>query len=315
VRAALQQTAPGDRVLVAVSGGADSLALTAAAAFEGPRLGRAVGAVHVDHGLHPGSADQARRVVDQARGLGLDDVGVRVVDVVDHASGPEGAARAARYAALDAAAEEAGAAAVLLGHTRDDQAEQVLLGLARGSGARSLAGMPASRGRYRRPLLGLTHATLVDACRHQGLQPWPDPANDDPAYTRNRVRHRVLPVLEAELGPGIADALARSAELLRADADLLDSLAAEARQRCRDASPGPVGGLGTGDLAALPEALRARVIRAEMVAAGVSPSALTLGHVRSAEALVVSWRGQGPVSLPGGLVAVRRCDRLVVEAP
>ncbi|HVF19615.1 MAG TPA: tRNA lysidine(34) synthetase TilS [Mycobacteriales bacterium] len=318
VRSAVERTSPDALVLAAVSGGADSLALMAALAFEAPRRGRRVAVVHVDHGLQRGSAEQARQVVDQAHGLGVPDARVcRVyVDVARGGRGPEGSARAARYAALDAEAERSGAEQVHLGHTLDDQAEQVLLGLARGAGARSLAGMPPERGRYVRPLLGLTRELLVEACRQQGLAPWADPSNVDPAYTRNRVRHRVLPVLEAELGPGIAAALARTAELLRDDADLLDDLAADGWAACSAASPdGADEGLSVAALLALPPALRGRVLRTAALGAGAPASDLTLGHVRAVEALVLDWRGQGPIPLPGGLVAVRRCDRLVVEAP
>ncbi|WP_281274925.1 ATP-binding protein, partial [Cellulomonas biazotea] len=176
----------------------------------------------------PGSAEVAARAAATCRDLGLDPVLVERVDVVGP-GGPEAAARTARYAALAHAADTVGAAAVLLGHTLDDQAETVLLGLARGSGARSLAGMPASRGLLRRPLLGLRRADTLGACAAEGLDPWHDPTNvgahDDAAPLRSRVRDRVLPVLERELGPGVAPALARTADQLREDADALDTLA------------------------------------------------------------------------------------------
>ncbi|MFC7880099.1 tRNA lysidine(34) synthetase TilS, partial [Isoptericola sp. NPDC057391] len=179
---------PGGLVLVACSGGADSLALAAAAALEAPRVGRSVrsagfavrvGAVVVDHGMQPGSAAVAATAAARCRDLGLDPVlvrGVRV-DAGPGSTGPEGAARTARYAALDAVAEETGAVAVLLGHTLDDQAESVLLGLARGSGARSLAGMPRRRGRYRRPFLGLRRAQTEAVCAAVGADFWTDPTN------------------------------------------------------------------------------------------------------------------------------------------
>ena len=141
--------------------------------------------------------------------------------------GPEAAARTARYAALQS--EAAGRQATIwLGHTLDDQAESVLLGLARGSGPRSLAGMAARTGRLVRPLLGLRRSVTEQACAELDLDPWRDPHNDDPRFARVRVRRTVLPTLEAELGPGVAEALARTAALVRDDADLLDGLAAEA---------------------------------------------------------------------------------------
>src|SRR5215468_924069 len=215
-------------VLAACSGGADSLAMAAALAFEAPRLGMRAGAVTVDHGLQPGSGEQAARVAATLRGLGLEPVHSLRAVVADRGEagypGPEAAARRARYTAIEAAAVECGATAVLLGHTMDDQAETVLLGLARGSGARSLAGMQAASGRYLRPLLGLRRAQTIAACAAQGLEPWEDPHNADPAYARTRVRQQILPMMEELLGPGVAEALARTADSLRADADALDAL-------------------------------------------------------------------------------------------
>jgi tRNA(Ile)-lysidine synthase len=214
-------------ILVGVSGGADSLALAAATGFEAPRAGILAGAVVVDHGLQAGSADVAERVAAQARSFGLEPVLVMRVDVGQAASagGPEAAARAARYGAFEAAMAETGASRVLLAHTLDDQAETVLLGLARGSGPTSLQGMAAQTGAYLRPLLGIRRAGTRQFCIDSGLEAWEDPHNDDPAYARVRVRHEVLPVLERELGPGVAEALARTAEHLREDADALDALA------------------------------------------------------------------------------------------
>jgi tRNA(Ile)-lysidine synthase len=224
--------------------------------------------------------------------------------------GPEASARTARYAALADAAHRTGAAAVLLAHSRDDQAESVLLGLARGSGPRSLAGMPECRGAYRRPLLGVGRATLRAACAALGLQPWDDPQNADPAYARARVRHQALPALEAALGPGVAEALARSARQFRADAELLDDLAAvQAGQvRCDD------GSWEADRLAALPEALRTRVLRQAAIAAGCPPGALTAGHVEALESLVTSWRGQRWTDLPGGVRGMRQHGKLLFTA-
>src|SRR5450432_921925 len=185
-------------VLSACSGGADSLALAAAVAFEAPKLGLRAGGVTVDHGLQPGSATQAARVVTILTGLGLDPVRGVTAEVAARGlagryPGPEAAARAARYRALDAVADECGAAVILLGHTMDDQAETVLLGLARGSGARSLAGMAPVAGRYLRPLLGLRREQTRAACAAAGLEPWEDPHNASPAFTRVRVREQILP--------------------------------------------------------------------------------------------------------------------------
>jgi tRNA(Ile)-lysidine synthase len=288
----------GPLLLVALSGGPDSLALAAAAAFEAPRAGWRAGAIVVDHGLQAGSREQADAAASVARDLGLEPALVRRVDAATTpgGSGPEGAARAARYAALDAAADEAGAELVLLGHTLDDQAETVLLGLARGSGAASLAGMAARTGRYARPLLGLRRATTRQACADAGLVAWSDPHNADHAYARVRVRERVLPVLEAELGPGVAEALARTAEQLREDeqafAEQIDEFIEEI---CEPAEAGIA--VSAAVLAANPAALRQRIIR--HVVASEFGVALTRRQTLEVARLVTDWHGQGPIDLPG----------------
>lgn len=302
VRREVADLPAGRLVVVGCSGGADSLALAAATAFTAPRAGLVARAVVVDHGLQPGSAEVAARAAATCRSLGLAADVVRV-RVSPDGEGTEAAARAARLAALE---EQAAGGVVLLGHTRDDQAEQVLLGLARGAGTRSLAGMPRRRGPFRRPLLGLPRATTERACRVLGLHWWADPANADPAYTRSRVRHRVLPVLEAELGPGVAEALARSAEALRADADALDDLAARAAADVRTDD----GDLDAASLAALPAAVRTRVLRTWLLDLGAPAGSLTREHVLAVDALVTGWHGQGPLHLPGRVVVRRVCGRL-----
>ena len=304
--------AAGDLVLAACSGGADSLALAAALAFEAPGLGLAAGGVTVDHGLQDGSADQARQVTKTLAGLGLEPVQCMTVSTARQgAGGPEAAARAARYAALDRAANAAGAAAILLGHTLDDQAETVLLGLARGSGARSLAGMPERQGRCLRPLLGLRRAQTRAACTAQDLEPWDDPQNADPGFARTRVRHRLLPALEEELGPGVAEALARTARQLRADADFLDLLAKSDFER--SVSP-DTGELSVDLVAGLPAAIRSRVLRNAAIAAGCPAGALTADHVAGLDALATGWRGQRWIDLPGGIRGRRRYGKLLLRA-
>jgi tRNA(Ile)-lysidine synthase len=224
--------------------------------------------------------------------------------------GPEAAARAARYAALADAAHRTGAVAILLAHSRDDQAESVLLGLARGSGTRSLAGMPPRRGPYRRPLLGVGRATLRAACEALGLRPWDDPQNADPSFTRVRVRHRALPALEEALGPGVTEALARSARQLQADAEVLQDLAAKQAERVRDRD----GGWRADLLAGLPAAIRTRVLRQAAIGAGCPPGALTAGHIDALDALVTSWHGQRWTDLPGGVRGQRQHGRLLFTA-
>ena len=295
VRRCLADLPAGALVLAAVSGGPDSLALAAALAAVRP----ASGALVVDHALQDGSAALAARAAEQCRGLGLSAevlTAAPLAAVADGAAagGPEAAARAARYHLLEQAASRLGATAVLLGHTLDDQAETVLLGLARGAGARALAGMAPVRGRWRRPLLALDRASTRQACAEAGLDPWHDPHNEDPAHARARVRATALPALEAALGPGVAAALARTARHLREDADALDALAPSTAD--------------VAVLAALPAALRARSLKSWAEAA--CGHALTAVHVDALRALVEDWSGQGPVALPGGVRAARAGGRL-----
>ena len=298
------QLRPDDLVLAAVSGGADSLALAAALSWVGPKLQLRAGAVTVDHGLQPGSAERADGVGRQCTDLGLAPVKVVGTEVTARGEGPEAAARTARYDALREVAAREKACALVTGHTLDDQAETVLLGLARGSGGRSLCGMSPSSDMsgalVLRPFLQVRRSTTRAACVALGLEPWDDPHNTDPSYSRVRVRHQVLPAMEQALGPGVTEALARTADLLRRDADTLDALA--------DAAA--VEGLAVVDLVDLPDALRTRVLRRAAIAAGAAAGALSQAHVQAVDQLVVGWRGQRGVSLPGGLVAERRCDRL-----
>ncbi|GAA3756276.1 tRNA lysidine(34) synthetase TilS [Salinactinospora qingdaonensis] len=307
VRRALTQppvVRAGALVLVACSGGPDSLALAGATAFVAPRLGLRAGGVTVDHALQEGSDRQAAQTAATLRALGLEPVETVAVRVTA-GGGPEGAARKARYAALERVAAQHGAAAVLLGHTLDDQAETVLLRLARGSGARSLAGMAPRSGHYLRPLLGLDRSTVHAAAAAMELQPWHDPHNTDPVYARSRVRDEALPTLECTLGPGIAAALARTARLLHDDADALDAWADRAEQEAAVS-----GGLSTAVLAELPRAVRTRVLRRAALGAGCPAGALRASHVDELERLVTAWRGQTHVDLPGGLRG-RRSGELI----
>ena len=318
---ASMNSATGQLVLVALSGGADSLALAAATAFEAPRAGLRAGAIIVDHGIQAGSADVAAHAADEARSLGLDPVLVRKVSV-GSAGGPEAAARDARYAALEETARETGAQVVLLGHTLDDQAETVLLGLARGSGAASLSGMapsaPSSPSRasgtervgaisYVRPLLDIRRATTAQFCVDSSLEPWVDPQNSDPAFARVRVRETVLPMLERELGPGIAEALARTAASLREDGEALDHFADELAEELADLAESGIS-LPVRALASNPAALRQRLIRLAVE----SEFHVSLTRVQTLEVarLVTHWHGQKPLDLPG--VRVERRGGLLI---
>jgi tRNA(Ile)-lysidine synthase len=296
-------------VLAACSGGADSLALAAALAHEAPRHGLRAGGVTVDHGLQAGSAERAAGVAGTLAGLGLDPVELMTVSVGGQ-GGPEAAARDARYQALAEALGRTGAKAVFLAHSRDDQAESVLLGLARGSGTRSLAGMPASRGPYRRPLLQVGRAALRAACAALDLLPWDDPHNSDPAYARARVRHQAMPALEAALGPGVADALARSADQFRDDAEVLDDLAAAQAELVAD----DAGGWRADALAALPAAIRTRVLRRAAIAGGCPPGTLSARHIDALDCLLTSWHGQRWTDLPGGVRGTRHYGKLLFTA-
>lgn len=303
----------GTVVVVACSGGPDSLALTGALAWVASRRGLEPRAIVVDHGLQEGSAVVAENAGDICARLGVPADVVRVR--VGRSGGPEAAARAARYAALEAAAADLGAACVLLGHTREDQAETVLLRLARGSGARSLAAMRARSGLWRRPFLALqrsdVRAAAAELLAPLGAVAWDDPHNVDADYARVRVR-ALLDGLSSDLGPGVVRGLTRSADLLRDDADYLDGLAGAAYEACIDLSSGTPSA-DTDDLLALPAALRTRVLRLACLAAGSPADALTMEHVLRADALVTDWHGQGEVRLPGGVVVQRTCGRLCLR--
>jgi tRNA(Ile)-lysidine synthase len=281
-------------IAVAVSGGADSLALAAATAHVARRFDLRVRALVIDHGLQEGSAEVATKAAEVCTGMGLD---ARVLPVrVEGPGGPEAAARRARYAALRPAD-----GLVLLGHTRDDQAETVLLGLGRGSGPRSIAGMRPLDPPWGRPLLGVSRATTHQACEALGLKPWIDPHNSDPAFTRVRLRTEVLPIMEDVLQGGVAEALARTAAQLREDSEALDEVAEEFTGDARD----------VGALEGLPAALRRRVLRRWLLDEGVPE--LSDPQLRDVDALVGNWRGQGGVWLPGGFVARRAHGRLHVD--
>lgn len=290
VRSTLADLGPGCRVVIGVSGGADSLALAAVTAFVADRESYDVSGVIVDHQLQAGSAEVAARAAEQLAGLGLE---AEVVTVdVGTAGGPEASARRARYAALEASTADA----ALLAHTLDDQAETVLLGLGRGSGPRSIAGMSPVDGLWRRPFLGLRRVDTEQICRAHGLDWWVDPHNSDPAYRRSRVRAEVMPLLEDVLGGGVAAALARTADQVRADSAHLDDLAAAVP------TPAPAD---VAALQALPTPIRSRVLRRAALDAGVDGSALTAAHIAGLDRLVTSWHGQRRIELPGGVCARR----------
>lgn len=297
-------------VLVACSGGADSLALLAATVFEARKQRWHVVGATVDHGLQDGSSRRAASVVEQMAAMGAHETAAAKVTVDPGGRGIEAGAREARYVALEQLADHFGSGVVLLGHTLDDQAETVLLGLTRGSGGRSIAGMRPAFQPFRRPLLGVTREQTEAACRAEGIEFWSDPHNDDPRFTRARVRHRVLPVLEEELGPGVASALARTAEGLREDMEALDAIAADAYDRAWTGT-----GLDITVLETLETAIRRRVLRAAAIDAGSPPGELFRVHVLAADELVSEYRGQVRVELPGHVHVTRAADELRFAAP
>ncbi|MCW0214183.1 MAG: tRNA lysidine(34) synthetase TilS [Pseudonocardia sp.] len=296
MRAALGRTPLTGPPLVGCSGGADSLALLLAAHAERPDARAAV----VDHGLQRGSAERSAALAEDLRARGIE-AEVHAV-VVEGAGGTEAAARRARYAALSAARPSA-ASPVLLGHTLDDQAETVLLGLGRGSGPRSIAGMREWDPPWLRPLLAVRRADTRATCAAHGLTPWEDPHNTDPRFTRVRLRREALPLLEDVLAGGVAEALARTAAQLRDDERALTEWADRVRCAAERAD-----GLDVAELAAAPAAVRRRVLRSWLRDRGAGP--LTDAHLRAADDLVGAWRGQGGPRLPGGLDLVRRRGRL-----
>ena len=336
MRAALDAL-PGDSrrapLLVGCSGGADSLSLTvAAAAIRG--VG-GVRAVVVDHRLQDGSGERAAATVALLAERGISGR-VETVDVTG-AGGIEAAARRARRTALRAARPRPDSP-ILLGHTLDDQAETVLLGLGRGSGARSIAGMRTWDAPWLRPLLSLRRGVTRAACAELELPVWDDPHNVDPRFTRVRLRHEVLPLLEDVLSGGVADALARTAAQLREDADALDAVAVDLVAVARRpasahtvAGPHPPQDAGVDptprvrrdeggarpdelDLAALTDvapALRRRVLRLWLAAGGVT--GLTDAHLRAADVLAASGPDRAGVTVPGGLELVRAHGRLGIR--
>ncbi|WP_298040493.1 tRNA lysidine(34) synthetase TilS [uncultured Microbacterium sp.] len=316
VRTALADLPDGARVLVALSGGADSLALTAATVFEARSRGMKVLSLTVDHGLQDGSDVIAAEAAVRAERIGVDDALQTKVAVRDAAgSGLEAAARDARYAALRGIAGAEGAAAVLLGHTLDDQAETVLLGLARGSGAGSMQGMAPRREDedgtvWLRPMLGVRRTTTRAFCAASDLDVWHDPHNTESRFARVRVRESVLPVLEAELGPGIAEALARTAEQLREDNAAFDEMIHETIEDIVEHAEAGIS-VSVAALAANPAALRNRIIR--LVAHSEFGASLTRTQTIEVARLVTDWSGQGPIDLPG-CSAARVGGRIVLTA-
>jgi len=305
------------RIAIGVSGGADSMALALGTIAEARETGVEVIAVIIDHDLQEGSGEVAQTAREQLLSHGISRVIIKKVKV-DLTDGMEASARRARYGAFDEVIAEIDPDFFFLAHTLNDQAESVLLGLARGSGTKSLSGMPQVNEKFVRPLLEIDRSVTEQACLENAVDPWSDPHNRDRSYTRVRVRHEILPLMEELLGPGIIDALGRSATILRQDSQALDGYAHEFLSGLPGLSGAAEGALDSGeklelsvdDLAQLPVAVRVRVLRSAIARAGAPLGSLSAQHLAPVEALVTDWHGQGAISLPGGVKVERISGRL-----
>jgi len=291
-------------ILFGCSGGADSMALGLALFLEANQT--KVIPVVVDHGLQDGSAQIASQTISKLKKIGYTQVETAVAQV-KITDGLEASARRARYQIFNQFIDTHTPKYFLLAHTLNDQAETVLLGLARGSGARSLSGMAVENNIYVRPLLKISRQTTVAACHEGGIEIWSDPHNDDLRFARVRARKNALPILEENLGPGITEALVRSADLLRDDADALDSFALE-----YFAQTDPLN-LSVNELERLPRAIRTRVLRLAIYQAGAPAGSLSAEHINGAEALISDWHGQKELSLPGDVKLLRNSGRITLS--
>ena len=308
VRFWFQKLEANSKVCIGVSGGADSLALAIVAKLEAADLNLDLVAVIVDHGLQENSADVAATTKKKLEAIGYSDIFVGKANVLV-TDGIEASARRARYLVFQQALETYGAKVFLLGHTKNDQAEGVLLGLARGSGTKSLSGMAEISGPFIRPFLNVDRSTTQAACDESGIEYWNDPHNLNTEFTRVRVRESILPLIEKEIGPGIIDALSRSAKILREDATALDEWA---ERVFGEVNPSDIE---ISLLADLPIAVRSRVLRLAIYAAGAPSGSISATHLAPIEAFVSDWRGQGHTSLPGGVKVCRISGRLSLSKP
>jgi tRNA(Ile)-lysidine synthase len=298
---------PGQKLLIAVSGGADSLALAAACEFESKKLGLKIAAAVIDHSLQKNSDKVAAQTAKTLAALGFEEVVVKKVSV-GKAGGPEAAARTARYTALETIRQQTKSNFVVLGHTASDQAETVLLGLVRGSGSKSLSGMSEKTGVLLRPLLGIERATTEAFCKDSGIKYWSDPQNQDKKYLRVLIRKHVLPFLEKQLGGSVAKSLIRTADQLREDDLFLEKEAEKSFKKCSKVSSSSIS-FDAKALEKLPAAILNRVIKKALDAFGSESSR---SHVLAVSDLVLSWHGQKPLALPGVRV-VRKGNTITFE--
>ena len=300
-------TKPGQKLLIAVSGGADSLALAAACEFEAKKLGVKIAAAVIDHSLQNNSDKVAAQTAKTLAALGFEEVVVKKI-AVGKAGGPEAAARTARYTALESLRQKTKSHFVVLGHTASDQAETVLLGLVRGSGAKSLSGMSEKTGLLLRPLLGIERATTEAYCKDSGIKYWSDPQNKDEKFLRVMIRKHVLPFLEKQLGGSVAASLVRTSDQLREDNSYLESQADKSFKKYAKVSGSGIS-FDAKAIEKLPAAILNRVIKKALDGFG-SESSRT--HVLAVSDLVLSWHGQKPLALPGVRV-VRKGNTISFE--
>ncbi len=304
IRKSVKPWVSGETILFGCSGGTDSMALAAALLKESNNS--KIIPVVVDHGLQSNSAEIAAQTVAKLKELGYSEVATARANV-EVTDGLEASARRARYLIFKQFIDSYQPKYFMLAHTLNDQAESVLLGLARGSGARSLSGMATVNNIFVRPLLKNTRAQTAAACIEAGITVWDDPHNLDERFARVKVRRNLLPIFEENLGPGITEALARTADLLRDDADALDDFANQYFSQA-DAS-----NLDVAELERLPKAIRTRVLRLAIYKAGAPSGMLSADHIASAEALISDWHGQKEVSLPGNVKLSRISGRITLS--
>ena len=300
-------TKPGQKLLLAVSGGADSLALAAACEFEAKKLGLKIAAAVIDHSLQNNSDKVAAQTAKTLAALGFEEVVVKKI-AVGKAGGPEAAARTARYTALETIRQKTKSHFMVLGHTASDQAETVLLGLVRGSGSKSLSGMSEKTGVLLRPLLGIERATTEAFCKDSGIKYWSDPQNKDEKFLRVMIRKHVLPFLEKQLGGSVATSLVRTSDQLREDNTYLESQADKSFKKYAKVSGSGIS-FDAKAIEKLPAAILNRVIKKALDGFG-SESSRT--HVLAVSDLVLSWHGQKPLALPGVRV-VRKGNTISFE--
>jgi tRNA(Ile)-lysidine synthase len=303
-----EHTKPGQKLLVAVSGGADSMALAAALEFEAKKLKLQISAAVIDHSLQKNSSKIAKQTADALVNLGYQQVVIESVQVAK-VGGPEAAAREARYSALEKIRKQTKSDFVLLGHTQSDQAETVLLGLVRGSGAKSLSGMSPRTGTLLRPLLGIERSTTEQFCKDSGIRFWIDPQNSDTRFVRVMIRKKVLPFLEKHLGVGISKNLVKTGDQLREDEIYLSQVSNKAFRKISKSS-GSTLSFAAGDLAKLSPAILNRVIKIALDSFEKESSRV---HVLAVADLVLSWHGQKPLSLPGVRVE-RKGNTITIKA-